>query len=108
SVQRHATLAIPFETRDLRAAQPARAIDADALCAEAHRRLHRAFHRSPERHPALELLSDGLSDQRRVDFRLADFNDVDRHFRVCQLSYLLAQLFDVGALLSDDHSGTGG
>src|SRR3984885_13772226 len=108
SVQRHATLAIPFETRDLRAAQAARAIDTDALCAEAHRRLHRAFHRSPERHPALKLLSDRFSDQGCINFRLADFDDVDRHFRVCQLSHLLAQLFDIGALLADDHAGTGG
>src|ERR1700733_389274 len=107
-VQRHPTLAVPFETRDLRAAQPARAIDADALCAQAHRRLHRAFHRSPERHPALELLSDGLGDQGRVDFRLTDFDDVDRHFRAGQLGHLLAQPFDVGALLADDHAGTGG
>src|SRR3984885_3672513 len=107
-VQRHATLAIPFEARDFRAAQPTRAIDADALGAEAHRRLHRAFHRPPERHPALELLSDGFGDQRRVDFRLADFDDVDRHFRACQLGDLLAQLFDIRALLADDHAGAGG
>src|ERR1700733_8119014 len=106
-VQRHATLAIPFEARDFRAAQPTRAIDADALGAEAHRRLHRAFHRPPERHPALELLSDGFGDQRRVDFRLADFDDVDRHFRACQLGDLLAQLFDIRALLADDHAGAG-
>ena len=107
-MQRHAALAIPFETGDFRAAQPARAIDADALGAETHRRLHRALHRPPERHPALELLGDGFGDQRRVDFRLADFDDVDRHFRVRQLGDLLAQLFDVGALLADDHAGTGG
>src|SRR6202789_1701882 len=107
-VQRHATLAIPFEARDFGAAQPARAIDADALGAEAHRRLHRAFHRPPERHPALELLSDGLGDQGRVDFRLADFDDVDRHFRAGQLGHLLAQLFDVGALLADNHARAGG
>src|SRR3984885_263162 len=106
-VQRHATLAIPFETGDLRAAQSARAIDADALRAEAHRRLHRALHRAAERHPTLELLSDRLGDQGRVDFRLTDFDDVDRDLRIGQLGNLLAELFDVGPLLCDDYAQAG-
>src|SRR5271165_3743394 len=107
-VQRHAAFAIPLETGDFRAAQPAGAIDADALGAETHGRLHGALHRPPERHAPLELLGDGFGDQRRVDFRFADFDDVDRHFRTGQLGDLLAQLFDVGALLADDDAGAGG
>src|SRR5271166_3990669 len=35
-MQRHASLAIPFETRDFRAPEPARAVDADALRSEPH------------------------------------------------------------------------
>src|SRR5579872_1196527 len=107
-VQRDAALAVPFETRDFRAAQAARAIDADALGAETHRRLHRALHRSAEGHPALELLRDRFGDQRRIDFRLTDLDDVDRHFRVRQLGRLLAQFLNVGALLADDHAGASG
>src|SRR5271156_4863966 len=38
-VQRPAALAVPFQPRDLRAAEPARAVDADAFRAEPHRRL---------------------------------------------------------------------
>src|ERR1700727_1227891 len=79
SVQRHATLAVPFETRDFGAAETARAIDAHALGAETHRRLHRAFHRPPERNPALKLLSDRLGDQGRVDFRLAGLGGFCSH-----------------------------
>src|SRR6476619_7485785 len=50
-VQRHTAFAVPFGARDLGAAQPAGAGDADALGAEAQRRLHRALHRAAERNP---------------------------------------------------------
>src|SRR6266851_4253090 len=43
-VQRHAALAVPFHAGDFSAAQAARAVDADALGAQAHRRLHGALH----------------------------------------------------------------
>src|SRR5271156_4963879 len=107
-MQRHPPLAIPFQAGDFRAAQPARAIDADALGAETHRRLHGPLHRPPERHPALQLLGDRFGDQGRVDFRLADLDDVDRHFRGRELGHLLAKLLDIGALLADDDAGPGG
>src|SRR5499426_160014 len=54
-MQGHAALAIPLHARDLGAAQPAAAVDADAAGAEAHGRLHGALHRATERHAALEL-----------------------------------------------------
>ena len=79
-VQRHAAFAIPFETGDFRAAETARAVDADALGAETHRRLHGALHGAAERDAALELLGDRIGDQRRVDLGLAHFDDVDRDF----------------------------
>src|SRR5271165_7388543 len=59
-VQRHAAFAIPFEAGDFRAPEPARAVDADALRAEPHRRLDRALHRPAEGHAALELLGDRI------------------------------------------------
>jgi hypothetical protein len=59
-MERHASLAIPFATRDLRPAEPAAAADADALCAEPHRRLHGALHGAAERDAPLELLGDRL------------------------------------------------
>ena len=101
-VQRHAPLAIPLGARDLGAAEPAAAVDADALRAEPHRRLHGPLHGAAERHAALELLGDRLRDQMRVDLGLAHLDDVDVHLRLRHRGDLLAELLDVGALLADD------
>src|SRR5207237_4339361 len=46
-VQRHPALAVPFHPRDFGAAEPPRAVDADAFGAEPHRRLHGALHGAP-------------------------------------------------------------
>jgi len=75
-VQGDAPLAVPLHARDLRPAEPAAAIDADAECAHAHRRLHGALHGAAEGHPALELLRDSLGHQHGVDLGLADLDDV--------------------------------
>src|SRR6185295_20100973 len=55
-MQRHAAFAIPFHACDFGAAEPARAVDADAFGAEPHRRLNRALHGAAEGDAALELL----------------------------------------------------
>src|SRR5262249_34093506 len=86
-------------------AGPAAAVDAVALGAEPHRRLHGALHGAAERDAALELLGDRFGDQLRVELRLADLDDVDHHVGVGELGNLLAQLLDVGALLADHHAG---
>src|SRR3954449_7593160 len=104
-VQRHAAFAIPFHARDFRAAEAARAVDTDAFGAKTHRRLHRALHGAAERNAALELLRDGFGDQGRVQFRLADFDDVDDDVGSSDVGNLLAQLVDVGALLADHDAG---
>src|SRR5665213_4280701 len=54
-VQRHAAFAVPFHAGDFRAAEAAGDVDADALGAEAHGRLHRTLHRAAEGHAALQL-----------------------------------------------------
>src|SRR5262245_50074493 len=59
-VQRHAALAVPLHPRDLGAAQAAGDVDADALGAQAHGRLHRSLHGPAEGDPTLELLGDVL------------------------------------------------
>src|SRR5713101_4876098 len=76
-VQRHAPLAIPFHARDFGAAETARAVDTNAFGAEAHRRLYRTLHRAAERDAALKLLGDRFGDQRGVELRFTDFDDVD-------------------------------
>src|SRR5207253_10872012 len=105
-VQRHAAFAVPLHARDFGAAEPARAIDADALGAEPHRRLHRALHGAAERDAALELLGDRFGDQRGVELGLADFDDVDDDVGGGDIGNALAQLVDVGALLADHDAGT--
>src|SRR5262245_21395187 len=59
-VERHPALAIRLEARHLRAAETARARDADALRPRPHRRGDRLLHRATERHALLELLRDVL------------------------------------------------
>ena len=105
-VQRHATFAIPFQARDLSAAETARAVDADALGAQTHGRLNGPLHGATERDAALELLGDRIGDQRGVDLGLAHLDDVDRHIGLGQLHHRLAQLLDIGALLADHHART--
>src|SRR6516225_6262203 len=100
-VQRHAAFAIPFHTRDFGAAQTARAIDADALGAQTHRRLHRALHGAAERDAALELLRNRFGNQGGVQLGLADLDDVDHDVGLRDIGNALAQLVDIGALLAD-------
>src|SRR3984957_9658713 len=104
-VQRHAAFAIPFHPRDFGAAETARAVDTNALGAETHRRLHRALHGAAERDAALELLGDRFGDQRGVELRLADFDDVDDDVGVGDVGNALAQLVYIGALLADHDAG---
>src|ERR1043166_8375942 len=105
-MQRYATFAIPLHARDLGAAEPARAIDADAFRAEPHRRLHGALHRAAERDAALELLGDRFGDELGVELGLPDFHNVDDDVRVGELRHHPAQLLDIGALLADHHART--
>ena len=106
-MQRHAAFAIPFHARDFSAAQTAGAIDPNAKRAKPHRGLHRALHGTTESHATFQLLRDAFSNQHGIDFRLADFDDVERHFGTRHLLQILAQHFDIRALLADDNTGAG-
>src|SRR6185295_11750609 len=105
-VQRHAAFAIPFHARDFGAAETARAVDSDAFGAKTHRRLHRPLHGAAESDATLELLRNRFGDQGGVEFRLADFDDVDDDIGIGDVGNALAQLVDVGALLADHDAGT--
>ena len=106
-VKRHAAFAVPLKTRDFRAAEAARAVDSNALGAEADRRLNGALHGAAERDAALELLGDRFGDERGFRFRLADFDDVDHHFAAGQIGDQLANLVDISALLANHDARTG-
>ncbi len=96
-VQRHAAFAIPFRTRDFGTAETAGAGDLDAFGAKTHGGLDGALHGAAERDTALELLGDRLSDERRVDFRLANFNDVEVRFGLRHRRISLRRSFSMSA-----------
>src|SRR5690242_7170767 len=103
-VQRHAAFAVPLGARDLRAVQPPRAGDLDALGAEAHGVLHRALHRAAEHHALLELAGDRVGDELGVQLGLADLLDVHVHRHAHQALQRVAKALDVLALLADHHA----
>ena len=105
-MQRHPALAIPLLPRDFRTTKTTRTIDADAFGAKPHGRLHGALHGPAERHAALQLLGDGIGDQRGVDLRLADLDDVDDDLGGRDRRNHLAQLVDIGALFADHDTRT--
>src|SRR4051812_5292646 len=107
-MQRNATLAVPFGTRDLRTAETAGAGNANALGAQAKRRLNRALHRAAEGDAALKLVGDALGDELGVNFGLADLDDVEANLGARHALKLFLELLDVRALLADDHAGTRG
>ena len=107
-MKRHAAFAIPFRTCNFSATQPAGDVDTNTNRAQTQSRLNRTLHGAAERDPALELLRDAVGDKRGIDFRLADFEDVQVHFRRGQPGEFTAQLFDVGALLADQDARTSG
>src|SRR5213593_659999 len=101
-VQRHAAVAIPLAARDLAAAQPARAGDADAVGAQAQRGRHRLLHGAAERDALLQLERDVLGDELRVELRMDDLLDVEVDLLGRARLQLVLQLLDLGALATDD------
>src|SRR5690606_12068723 len=96
--------AIPLGTGDLDTVQTTRAHDLDALGAQTHCVLHGAFHGAAEHDALLELLSDRVSDELSVGFRLTDFFDVDVHRHAHQTLQVGLQVLDVLATLADHHA----
>src|SRR5215475_6439533 len=107
-VQGDAPLAVPLRARDLRAAEPACRLDADALRAHAHGAGERFLHGAPEGHPAFELQRHVLGHQLRVDVGTPHLVDVDEGLLAREAGELLLELLDLRALLADHDTGTGG
>ena len=107
-MKRHASFAIPLHPRDLGAAQTSAAVDANALRAEPHGRLHGTLHHATEGHAPLELLRNIFGNKLGIDFRLADFDNVQMHFVVGEALHVVLQFLDVGALLSNHDAGPRG
>src|SRR5439155_1595616 len=107
-VQRHAPVAVPLAARDLAAAQPARARDADAVGAQPERGRHRLLHRPPEGHALLQLQRDVLGHELRVQLGVDDLLDVEVDLLPRARLELVLQLLHLGALAADDDAGPRG
>src|SRR5882672_3429799 len=105
-VKRYAAFAVPLGARNFYPVQASRAHDLDALRAEAHGVLDRALHRATEHDPLFQLLRDRIRNQLGVHFRLAHLLDIDMDRHAHQFLQLSSQIFDVLALLADDHART--
>src|SRR5690606_4707204 len=69
-VQRHTTFAIPLGAGDFRTAETTAHLNLDALGTNAHGVLHGALHGATEHDAAFQLLSNALSNQHCIEFRL--------------------------------------
>jgi hypothetical protein len=103
-----------FRARNFRAAQAPANHDANALGIGTHGLLHRLLHRAPERNALFQLFGDAATYQVSIQFRLANFDDVQsdafpglRLQRRAQFIDLLAALADhdawPGSMNSDRH-----
>src|SRR5690606_24324941 len=78
-VQRHTTFPIPFRTGNFSPTQTTAHLDLDAFGTNANGVLYGALHGATEHNATLQLLSNVLCYQHCIEFRLADFFDVDVH-----------------------------
>src|SRR5207237_1838921 len=104
-VERHAAVAVPLAARDLTAAQPARAGDADAVGAEPQRGGHGLLHGAPERHALLELERHVLGHELGVELGMDDLLDVEVDLLARARLQLVLELLHLRALAADDDAG---
>src|SRR4026208_995099 len=106
-VGRRRAVAIPLAARDLTAAEPARAGDADAIGAEPERGGHGLLHGPPARPALLQLQSPVLGDELGVELGMDDLLDVEVDLLARAHLELVLELLDLGALAADDDAGSG-
>ena len=98
---------VPFDAGDFRTAETAAAGDLDAFGTKAQRRLHRALHRTAEGNTADKLVGNALSDELRIDFRLADLDDVQLHVAAGHSWQASSEALSMSApILADDDART--
>src|SRR5215813_8663756 len=108
SVQRQASLQVPFGARDFVAVQTTAYPHLDTFAAKAQRRVHCLAHGATEADALLKLQRDVLGYQLCIELWLVYFENVDVHVAAGALLDLLLQLVDLSALAADDDAGTRG
>jgi len=68
-------------------AEPPTNNDLDALCIRTHRLLYSLFHRTAERDTFLQLFCNTTPNERRIQFRLTDLNDIHSHTALLRLGF---------------------
>ena len=105
-LERHLALAVTLGAGDVRATKAAGDAQADAVGTELHGGLDGALHGAAERNAALELDGHLLGDELGIEFRLADFEDVELDLgAVAKLGNLIGHDLDLTALAADDEAG---
>src|SRR5450631_2144295 len=105
-VQRQTTLEVPLRTGDFIAVQAARYANLDSLAAKAQGGVNRLAHGATESNPLLQLQSDILAHQLRIQLRLVHLENVNEDIAVGAFLQLALKLLDLGALPADYDAGT--
>src|SRR5690606_15394667 len=82
-------------------------LNLDAFSTLAHGVLHGALHGTTEHNPTLQLLSNTLRYQSRIQIRLANLFNVDMHGHAHLLADFSAQLINIFTCFTDHNAWTG-
>jgi hypothetical protein len=107
-MQGDAAFPIPLGSRNFRPPQSSRTLDLDPLRPHPHRPGDALFHGPAESHPPLQLQGDILAHKLRIQIRSAHLNDIEIGLPIREPGELLLELLNLGALLTDHNSRTGG
>src|SRR3989442_14387929 len=105
-MQRQLALQVPLAAGYLGPIESTADFHLDALRAESQRLFHRFSHRPAKRNSLLELRSDFLRLQLRVQFRLMNLLNRNQHFAARARRDVALQLIDLGAFATDDDART--
>jgi hypothetical protein len=94
-MERHTAVGVTLGARHLGTAETAGHLDLDALGARTHRTGERTLHRATEGDAVLQLLSNRLRDQARVQLGPLDLEDVDLDLLAGDLVQITAQLVNL-------------
>ena len=107
SVERSTSFLEHLAAGHFSAADTAADLDLDAFCTNPHRGSDGHLDGAPVGHAALDLAGDAVGDDRSVNFRALDLEDVDLDVFLRNLLELFLQTVDFLAALADDDTRTG-
>ena len=106
-MQRSTTLLEHLLTSDLSTVQTAGDLNLDTLGTSTHRVLDSHLDGTAISHEVLDLAGDVLTDDRGIELRTLNLEDVDLDILLVELLQLLLQFVDILTTLTDDDTRTG-